>query len=227
MALSLQPFDMSSLKLDTRGLLTAVVQDSCTGEVRMVAYASPEALTRTLETGLAHFFSRSRGRLWQKGEASGHVLRVREVWLDCDRDAALYLAEPAGPTCHTGRPSCFSRPVAWTGERPASSRALPFLPTLEQVLERRRESTGARSYTKRLLEGGAPKIGEKIREEADEFAEALANESDERVVSEAADVIYHLMVGLVSRRVPWLSVVRALAARFGVSGLEEKAARSR
>ena len=99
--------DFSALKWDAAGLVTVVVQDRMTGAVRMVAHANEEALTRTLETRDAHFFSRSRGALWKKGESSGNVLRVAEVWLDCDADAVLYLADPAGPSCHTGAESCF------------------------------------------------------------------------------------------------------------------------
>lgn len=209
------------LKLDDHGLVTVVAQDHRTGEVRMVAHASPDALEATLATGRATFFSRSRGRLWVKGEESGHVLRVVEVWIDCDADAVLYLVEPAGPTCHTGAPSCFYRRLDATG----GERGLPVLARLELELEARRAESAQRSYTKSLLEQGAPKIGAKIREEAGELADAIAGESDARVVSEMADVLYHAMVGLLHRGIPLAEVQAELARRFGVSGHEEKARR--
>ncbi len=217
--------DLPSLKLDRDGLITVVAQDRASGEIRMVAHANEEALRRTAETGLAHFYSRSRGRLWQKGEESGNTLSVSSIWLDCDADAAVYLVDPAGPTCHTGAPSCFFRRV-----HPASAegeRALPVLGELTQVLERRRDDDARRSYTRSLLEGGATRIGDKLREEADELARARAAESDERVASEAADVLYHAMVALLSRGLTIDDVARVLAARFGVSGHEEKASRAR
>lgn len=218
--------DLPPLKLDRDGLITVVAQDRASGEIRMVAHADEEALRRTAETGLAHFHSRSRGRLWMKGEESGNTLHVSSIWLDCDADAAVYLVEPRGPTCHTGAASCFFERVhpapAATGER-----ALPVFEELGEVLERRRHDEGRRSYTRALLEGGAARIGEKLREEADELARAIADESDERVASEAADVVYHAMVGLLSRGLSLNDVARVLAARFGVSGLDEKASRSK
>src|SRR5690606_41767931 len=104
---SLVAMDLPPLKLDADGLITVVAQDRATGEVRMVGHASEEAVRLTAETGLAHFYSRSRQRLWKKGEESGNTLAVSAIWLDCDADAAVYLVDPAGPTCHTGAPSCF------------------------------------------------------------------------------------------------------------------------
>lgn len=212
---------LPELKLDAAGLLAVVAQDHRTGEVRMVAHATPEALDKTLETGLATFFSRSRGRLWTKGEQSGNTLRVVEVWIDCDADCALYLVEPSGPSCHTGAPSCFFRRV----DAETEGRALPVLMRLEAELAERRASSAGKSYTKSLLEGGAEKIGRKIREEAGELADAIAGEPDERVVSEMADVLYHAMVGLLSRDIPLADVQAELARRFGVSGHDEKASR--
>jgi len=210
------------LKTDAAGLVTVVAQDARTGEIRMVAHADEAALQRTMETGEAHFYSRSRGRLWRKGEESGNVLRVEQVWIDCDADAVIYLVVPHGPTCHTGRPSCFFTPLHGEG---GASRALPVLVRLEEELERRRGATAAKSYTRSLLDAGPEKIGAKLREEANELAQAIAGESDERVVSEAADVVYHLMVGLLHRGVPLANVESELARRFGVSGHDEKARR--
>jgi len=208
------------------GLLPAIVQDRLTGQVRMLAYVNREALARTLSTGRATFFSRSRGALWEKGAESGHTLAVTAVVADCDADALLYLADPTGPTCHTGSPSCFFRRVGPDGApEDSGADATAFLEGLEREIEARRDSTAARSYTRHLLDGGAARIGAKIREEADELARALASESDDRVASEAADVLYHVLVGLASRRVSLRAVLAALASRAGQSGHDEKAAR--
>jgi phosphoribosyl-ATP pyrophosphohydrolase/phosphoribosyl-AMP cyclohydrolase len=208
------------------GLIPAIVQDRLTGQVRMLAYANREALGRTLETGRATFFSRSRGELWEKGATSGNVLHVTAVIADCDADAVLYLVDPVGPTCHTGAPSCFFRRVGEDGAAAESGvDAAAFLEELEREIASRKQSSAARSYTKHLLEGGAARIGEKLREEAAELAEAIASESDDRVASEAADVLYHALVGLASRGVPLRAVIAKLAARAGTSGHAEKAGR--
>lgn len=214
--------ELPALKLDGDGLVTVVAQDRASGEIRMVAHANEEALRRTAETGLAHFYSRSRARLWKKGEESGNTLAVSAMWLDCDADAVIYQVRPSGPTCHTGAPSCFFVRAHGTGE---ASRALPVLAELEEALEARRGADAGRSYTRSLLEGGAERIGAKLREEAGELAEALAGETDERVISEAADLLYHAMVGLLARGLSLVDVEQALAARFGVSGHDEKASR--
>ena len=208
------------------GLLPAIVQDRLTGQVRMLGHMSNEALARTLASGRATFFSRSRGRLWEKGETSGHVLRVASVHADCDADALLVRVDPEGPTCHTGSPSCFFRAVTTADGATDDGRdAAPFLEELEREIEARKTAPAAKSYTRSLLDGGAEAIGEKIREEADELARAIASESEARVASEAADVLYHVMVGLASRKVALRDVVEALAARAGTSGHEEKARR--
>lgn len=235
------------LRFNEQGLLPAVVQDRLTGEVRMVAWMNAEALDHTLRTRKATFYSRSRQSLWVKGETSGHELRVHRVVADCDGDTLLVLCDPIGPSCHTGRDTCFfyelfgpeepaEEPAGAPPAEASSPRAeplatsLPALPLfgeLERVLESRKASSGEKSYTRALLDGGSPKIGGKIREEADELATALANESDDRVASEAADVLYHLLVGLRYRGIPWRRVLAVLAGRFGMSGHAEKAARGK
>jgi phosphoribosyl-AMP cyclohydrolase / phosphoribosyl-ATP pyrophosphohydrolase len=216
------------LKRDDKGLVTVVVQDRHTGLVRMVAHADDAALSATLETGFGHFFSRSRQRMWKKGEESGHFLRVHEVWADCDADCIVYLVDPEGPSCHTGRETCFFRRLDADGsahEQPTV--AAPTFPRLTAELEARRAQSPDVSYTRSLLDKGAVKIGEKIREEGDELARAIESESDARVVSEAGDVIYHLLVGLLSREQTLRDVQVEIARRFGMSGLAEKAARTR
>lgn len=218
---------LAELKYDANGLLTVVAQDRLTGELRMLAHANRQALQATLETGEAHFFSRSRNALWKKGESSGHVLRVSEVWADCDGDAVLYLVDPAGPTCHTGRATCFFRVIGQDGAvtDDAVRHGVSALPRLVTELEARKASGATASYTRKLLDGGAEAINAKIIEEAGELAHAIAVESDERVVSEAADLVYHALVGLVHRGISLRAVEGELARRFGVSGLAEKAAR--
>jgi len=208
------------------GLCPAIVQDRLTGQVRMLAYVDREALARTLATGRATFFSRSRGELWEKGATSGNTLSVTAVVADCDADALLFLVDPRGPTCHTGSPSCFFRRVGEGGvAEEAGVDAAAFLETLEREIESRKRSTATRSYTRHLLDGGAARIGDKLREEADELARAIAGEADDRVAAEAADVLYHVLVGLSSRGVGLRAVIAALAARAGQSGHEEKAGR--
>ncbi len=208
------------------GLLPAVVQDRLTGQVRMVGYMNRESLAATLRTGRATFFSRSRNELWEKGQSSGNTLRVISLHADCDADTILVLVDPTGPTCHTGTPSCFFRRIGAGGALTDQARdAATFLEELEREIDARKQSVGAKSYTRHLLDGGAPRLGGKIREEADELARAIEGESDERVASEAADVLYHVMVGLASRGVSLHDVIAQLAARAGTSGHEEKARR--
>jgi len=214
------------LKFDERGLIPAIAQDHLSGQVRMLAYMNEAALAQTLESGKATFFSRSRGQLWTKGETSGHFLLVRSVVADCDADTLLLLVEPVGPSCHTGRPACFFRRVDAGGAlTDLPCEATPFLSELGEVLYGRKQSTSEKSYTKSLLDAGPDKIGAKIREEAAELAEALKNETDDRVLSEAADVIYHVMVGLTQRGLGWREVIEVLAKRTHRSGHAEKASR--
>jgi phosphoribosyl-ATP pyrophosphohydrolase/phosphoribosyl-AMP cyclohydrolase len=214
------------VKFDDKGLVVAIAQDRLSGKVQMVAWMNQAALQQTLKTGLATFFSRSRGRLWQKGETSGNVLRVREVCVDCDGDTLLLLCDPTGPSCHTGRDTCFFRSLTGDGVAHDSDyEAVPFVEQLETVLAERASSLAEKSYTKSLLDAGADKIGAKLREEASELAVAVQGETNERVASEAADVIYHLLVALRLRGVSWREVTEVLDRRSGTSGHVEKAGR--
>jgi phosphoribosyl-AMP cyclohydrolase / phosphoribosyl-ATP pyrophosphohydrolase len=177
---------------DERGLVPCIVQDWRTGEVLTLAYINAEALARTRETGELHLWSRSRDELWHKGATSGNTQAVKELRLDCDGDALLALVEPAGPACHTGERTCFH---AGQLEPPAPHEALP---TLERTLANRHRDRPQGSYTAKLL-ADPQLIAEKLLEEADEVARAAAQESDERVDEEAADVLYHLAVLMRSR----------------------------
>jgi phosphoribosyl-AMP cyclohydrolase / phosphoribosyl-ATP pyrophosphohydrolase len=214
------------LKFDDRGLIPAIAQDHLSGQVRMLAYMNREALELTLASGNATFFSRSRGGLWTKGESSGNTQKVQAVYADCDADTLLLSVLPLGPSCHTGRPACFFRHVGAEGAlEELQTEAGTFLMQLEQVLEERKSASAERSYTKSLLSAGPEKIGEKIREEAGELAVALASESDERVLSEASDLLYHALVGLSLRGLSLRQVIEVLAARTHQSGHAEKASR--
>ena len=180
------------IAFDERGLVPVVIQDWRTGEVLTLAYANEEAVARTRATGELHLWSRSRAELWHKGATSGNVQRVRALRLDCDGDALLALVEPAGPACHTGARTCF-----FTGdlEPPAPHEALPGL---ERTLDDRARDRPAGSYTVELLDD-PPRIGAKVREEAEEVARAARDEGDDRVDQEAADVLFHLTLLLHSR----------------------------
>jgi len=215
---------------DERGLVPCVVQDAITGAVLMVAWMNDEALRLTRETGIVHFWSRSRQALWKKGETSGNTLAAVELRIDCDLDAVLVRAHPAGPTCHTGATSCFFHRDAGTAEAPDDAvddgPALPILLRLAKIIEARRDSTADKSYTKSLLDAGMPKILAKIAEEHGELAAELPAGDDAKVIHETADLLFHVMVGLAVRRIPIDAVFAELARRFGTSGHVEKAQRT-
>ena len=175
-----------AVKFDERGLVTAVVQDSRTGTVLMVANMDREALELTLATGQVHFWSRSRKRLWRKGETSGAILEVDGVQADCDGDCLLVAARPMGPTCHLGRRSCFGEPAI-------------LLDQLQQTLESRRQSAPPGSYTAELFAAGEPGISRKIGEEAVEVILAAHQPDQGQLVAEVADLWFHAMVLLAAR----------------------------
>src|SRR3954451_7997225 len=183
--------DDSQVAYDERGLVPCVVQDWRTGEVLTLAYMNAEALARTRETGEMHFWSRSRDELWRKGASSGNVQRVRALRYDCDADALLALVEPAGPACHTGERTCFYR-----GDMDPAAHEV--LPALTRTIASRAAERPDGSYTAELL-AEPPRIGDKVREEAGEVAEAASDEAGERVAEAAADVLYRLSVLLASR----------------------------
>jgi phosphoribosyl-ATP pyrophosphohydrolase/phosphoribosyl-AMP cyclohydrolase len=213
----------SELRFDERGLVPVVAQDFASGEVLMLAYANEEALRLSVESGELHFFSRSRGRIWRKGEESGNVLRVRQLRYDCDGDAVLALVEPAGPACHTGERSCFYRELGGSAstERdapPAPGEPAPVaheaLAALERTLRSRAAERPEGSYTVKLLDD-PELLGGKVEEEAEEVVRAAREESDERVAEEAADLLYHLSVLLASREVRQAAAMEVLNGRRG------------
>ena len=193
-----------ALVFDERGLIPIVVQDRSSGDVLMVAWANAEALERTAETGLAHFWSRSRQALWRKGETSGHGLRVRGVRTDCDRDVLLMTVDPEGPACHTGARTCF-------GEDSLSVAGV--IEELGRVIAARSGASPETSYTARLLAKGLDHTLKKIGEESTEVVLAAKGESDERLAEEAADLVFHLLVALAQRGVPARQVLEVLKRR--------------
>jgi phosphoribosyl-ATP pyrophosphohydrolase/phosphoribosyl-AMP cyclohydrolase len=211
---------------DERGLVPCIVQDATTDAVLMLAWMNAEALRLTRETGAAHFWSRSRRSLWKKGETSGNTLAVVEIRLDCDLDAVLVRAHPAGPTCHTGATSCFFHRDAGDDDALDDGPALPILIKLARIIDARRDSTAEKSYTKSLLDAGMPKILAKIAEEHGELAAELPAGDDAKVIHETADLLFHVMVGLAARRIPIEAILDELARRFGTSGHVEKARRT-
>lgn len=180
----------------------------------MLAWATREALQRTRETGLAHYWSRSRQTLWRKGESSGHEQRVAEIRLDCDSDTLLYRVDQQGPACHTGTPTCFAtRVTADGGTAPGADPGGHLLTRLAHTIARRAEERTPGSYTVALLDRGLAKVSQKLGEEAVETVVAAHAESDERLAEEAADLLYHLLVLLRARGVPLDAVLAALDAR--------------
>jgi phosphoribosyl-AMP cyclohydrolase / phosphoribosyl-ATP pyrophosphohydrolase len=206
---------LSAVRFGVDGLVPVVAQDARSGDVLMLAFANREALDRTLETGLAHYYSRSRATLWQKGETSGHVQRVTEIRLDCDGDAVLYRVNQTGPACHTGTRTCFSATLRAEGSSAEQEDPGGHLLTrLAATIAQRAIDRPADSYTAKLLDRGLPKISQKVGEEAVELVVAANAESDERLASEAADLLYHLLVLLQARGVPLNAVWRELESRI-------------
>ncbi|WP_284343784.1 bifunctional phosphoribosyl-AMP cyclohydrolase/phosphoribosyl-ATP diphosphatase HisIE [Dyella mobilis] len=188
------------------GLLPAIVQHWLTGEVLMLGYVNAEALAQTEAIGKVTFYSRSKQRLWMKGESSGHVLDVKSIRADCDSDTVLILANPQGPTCHLGTSSCFGDDV-----RPP----LGFLAELDALVEQRKALLPEGSYTTRLFQGGTRRIAQKVGEEGVETALAAVAQGDEELLGEAADLIFHLTVLLRARGYGLADVARVLVERHG------------
>jgi phosphoribosyl-AMP cyclohydrolase / phosphoribosyl-ATP pyrophosphohydrolase len=200
--------DIQALDFDKGdGLLPAIVQHAESGAVLMLGYMNREALRATLERRRVVFFSRSRNQLWEKGESSGHFLDLVDVRTDCDRDTLLVTARPHGPVCHLGTPTCFGDDRATRAER------LAFFGALEGVIEQRIVDRPEGSYTARLYAQGAKRIAQKVGEEGLEVALAAVAESDEKMIAESADLLFHLLVLLKSRGVSLERIALELEAR--------------
>jgi phosphoribosyl-ATP pyrophosphohydrolase/phosphoribosyl-AMP cyclohydrolase len=207
------------------GLIPVIAQDELNGNVLMLAWANRDALAMTARSGQAHYWSRSRQALWRKGERSGHEQRVSEVRLDCDGDAILYRVAQTGPACHTGSATCFSAVIA-TGASGAldlsSNEGSPapvapagghLLTRLATTIAERAKGPAPESYTAKLLGQGVGKVAQKVGEEAVEVVVAATSESPERLASESADLLYHLLVLLRARGVEFTDVLKQLQAR--------------
>ncbi|MBV7299515.1 bifunctional phosphoribosyl-AMP cyclohydrolase/phosphoribosyl-ATP diphosphatase HisIE [Enterovibrio paralichthyis] len=169
------------------GLVPAIVQNSQSGQVLMMGYMNQDALAKTLDTEQVTFFSRTKERLWTKGETSGNVLRLKHIAVDCDKDTLLVQADPIGPTCHLGTETCW-------GDDDANKPSLVFLHQLEQVLASRRGSDPSTSYTASLYAKGTKRISQKVGEEGVEVALAATSGDKEELINESADLMYHLLV---------------------------------
>jgi len=205
-----------SITWDDRGLVPAIVQHHRTAEVLMMAWMDMEALSLTLSSGQVHFWSRSRQRLWKKGETSGNTLRLVGIGVDCDRDTLVVKVAPAGPACHTGSRTCFEDIDG--GESPAPQGFADLEGLWQTIADRISSASTTGSYTARLAEGGPPATGRKMIEEASELAEAAllhhaGRASDRRVAEEAGDLVYHLLVLLAERGVSAREVMEELASR--------------
>jgi phosphoribosyl-AMP cyclohydrolase / phosphoribosyl-ATP pyrophosphohydrolase len=202
------------IRFDERGLVPVIAQDARTGEVLMLAWANLEALDLTRETGRAHYWSRSRGSLWAKGDSSGHRQDVLEIRVDCDADAVLYRVEQTGPACHTGERSCFHRAAGGDQLAPAGD-ARHVLVRMRELLAQRWAERPSDSYTTYLYDRGADKILKKIGEETAEAIIAAKNGSEQELASETADLLFHLMALWEAMGMPFEAVYAELERRFG------------
>ena len=188
------------------GLLPAVAHDHHSGQIRMLAFVNREAVEQSMQTGFAHFYSRSKGRLWQKGEESGNTLRIVGIATDCDADAIIYAVKPQGPTCHTGAESCFFAGDTVTPQ-------LAILQQLEAIITQRREQQPQGSYVAQLFASGLDRIAQKVGEEGIETVIAAKNDDREDFVNESADLLFHLLVLLQARGCSLEDVLTVLRQR--------------
>ena len=213
----------------TNNLIPAIAQDKLTNEVLMLGYMNQEALELTLQTGFAHYFSRSKQRIWKKGESSNHTQKVEEIMVDCDNDTILLKVIQEGVACHTGRKSCFFTDLN-TNETICdvqidTSSAYGVIDTLYHTILEKKNDDPSKSYTAKLLQGKQNSMLKKIVEESGEFTFAIKDNDTEEIIYEAADITYHVLVALASKNISPDRVKQELARRFGISGIEEKNSR--
>ena len=216
---------LPSFQFDAQGLVPCVVQDWLDGTVLMVGFMNQEAWDTTQRTSLVHFWSRSRKRLWKKGESSGHELMVKELFIDCDQDTLLIKAHPVGPTCHTGNRSCFYTPV---DNGHSSVERLPegtawggIVQRLYEMVLQRKAQPSADSYVSKLMGGGVDRVLKKVVEESGEVALAGKNASREEIIYETADLWFHSLIMLGHFGISPLEVEQELGKRFGKSGIRQ------
>ena len=212
-------------------LLPVIVQDAATNEVLMMAYMNKEALRLSLETKKAHYFSRSKQRIWKKGESSGHTQEIEEFLLDCDNDTLLIRVKQHGVACHTGRKSCFFTKLE-SGESASevevdTTAAYGVIDTLYHTIQERKNADPSSSWTAKLFSKGENTILKKVIEEAGEFTFAYKDDDEEEMIYEAADLTYHMLVALASKNISPDRIKQELARRFDMSGIEEKNSRDK
>ena len=206
------------------GLVPVIVQDFETNEVLMLAYMNEEALKKTLESGYAHYFSRSRNKLWKKGESSGHTQEVKEILVDCDNDTLLLKVKQNGVACHTGRKSCFFTNLQ-TGEILLDKEKeieYNFIDKLYHTLLDRKNADPKTSYVSSLFHKGENSLLKKVAEEAAEFCFAVKDNDKKEIIYEAADLAFHTLVALAYKNIHPEAILEELKRREGVSGIEEK-----
>ncbi|MFD1020383.1 bifunctional phosphoribosyl-AMP cyclohydrolase/phosphoribosyl-ATP diphosphatase HisIE [Thalassobacillus hwangdonensis] len=204
--------NVDTIQFDEKGLVPAIVQDARSREVLTLAYMNKEALEKTLEIGETVFFSRSRQELWHKGETSGNTQKVTAIRYDCDKDALLVQVIPSGPACHKGDYSCFSENLTEESEKPKLNR-FEMLDQLESLLAERKTTLPEGSYTSTLFQEGVDRIAKKIGEEAGEVIIAAKNDDPEELAMESADLLFHLLLLLTDRGVPFDNVIQVLEKR--------------
>ena len=211
-------------------LIPVITQDATTSEVLMLAYMNQEALELTIKTNYAHYFSRSRQRIWKKGESSNHLQEIVEILIDCDNDTLLLKVNQSGVACHTGRKSCFFTNLS-TNETISdvqvdTTSAYGVIDTLYHVIQEKKNDDPTKSYTAKLLQGKQNSMLKKIVEESGEFTFAIKDNDTEEIIYEAADITYHVLVALASKNISPDRVKQELVRRFGMSGIEEKNSRT-
>jgi phosphoribosyl-ATP pyrophosphohydrolase/phosphoribosyl-AMP cyclohydrolase len=214
------------------GLLPVVVQDHRDNSVLMLAYMNSEALRLSMETGFAHYFSRTKERVWKKGEESGNTQKIVDVLLDCDGDTLLLQVEQTGVACHTGRKSCFFTSLkngdeVLQVEEDLSEKYSVVDQLFHTIEERKREGDSSKSYTAKLLQGGSNKILKKVIEEAGEFSLAVKDQDEKEIILEATDLLYHSLVALSHSNINPDKIKAEVKNRFGIGGLVEKASRGK
>ena len=212
------------------GLVPVITQDNETNEVLMLAYMDKEALELTISTNYAHYFSRSKQRIWKKGESSNHTQEIKSINIDCDNDTILLKVNQTGVACHTGRKSCFftdlkTNTISSEVEVDTTS-AYGVIDTLYHTIQEKKNDDPKKSYTAKLLQGKENSMLKKIVEEAGEFTFAVKDNDIEEVIYEGADLMYHCLVALASKNVSPDRIKQELTRRFGLSGIEEKNSRT-
>ena len=220
---------LNTITWDKTPLLPVIAQEVGSGDVLMLAYMNQEALTLTLQTGFAHYYSRSRQSLWKKGETSGHVQYVKEAYLDCDSDTILLKVEQKGVACHTGRSSCFFNRID-INEAPKEEAkeiaAYSISNKIYHIIQERKHADPKSSYVASLLQKGDNAILKKVVEEAGEFCFACKDNDNKEVIYEAADLVFHTLVALGAKNIHPSLISKELESRFGLSGIEEKNSRN-